>query len=84
LAVAGFDHALADGGRVFRVGRRVASQIAKAHGGDVNVDVDAIQERPGDATDVALNLQRRAEAFAGWVVPESAGAPMRCPFVVLP
>ncbi len=42
--VAGFDSALADGGGVFGVGWRVAGEFAKAHGGHVNVDVDAINE----------------------------------------
>jgi hypothetical protein len=81
LAVAGFDHTLADGSGVVGVGWSVAGEFAKAHGGHVDMNVDAIQQWSGDAADVALNLQRRAAAFARRIVPESARALVRGVFV---
>src|SRR5438874_10740546 len=58
------------GGRLARC--RFAAQLFEADGGHVNVYVYPVEERAGDATDVALDLQRRAAALARRVVPESA------------
>ena len=61
---------------------RFAAQLFEADGGHVNVYVYPVEERAGDATDVALDLQRRAAALARRVVPESARAELRCLFAM--
>src|SRR6266496_3317889 len=42
LTRASSDYPLANGGRIFSFRRRVAGEFAKAHRGDVNMDVDAV------------------------------------------
>jgi hypothetical protein len=37
------------------------------------VDVYAVEQRTADAPDVSLDLQRRAAALSGRVIPEAAG-----------
>ena len=44
------------------------------------MNVYAIEQRSGDATDVPLNLQRRTTTFARGVIPEATGTPLRCLF----
>ena|SRR5205085_5939715 len=51
--------------------RAFARQLFEANGGHVNVYIYAVEQRPTDAPDVALNLQRRATTFARRVVPET-------------
>lgn len=63
-------------------GGSAAAQLFEADGGHVYVYVYAVEERAGDAPDVALDLQRRAAAFARRVVPEPAGTSLRCPFAI--
>ena len=71
------DHAFAYVGRGFGIWRRFAGEVLKADRGDVNMNVYAIEERAGDATDVSLNLKRSTSALARRVVPESAWTPLR-------
>jgi hypothetical protein len=44
------------------------------------VYVYAVEQRPRNAPDVTLYLQGRAAALARRIVPETAGASLRCPF----
>jgi len=74
LPLARADHAPAYLRRAFAFGRGGARQLFKFHRGHVNVYVYAVKQRPRNAPDVALNLQRRAAALARRVVPEPAGA----------
>jgi len=37
------------------------------------MNVNAIQQRPGDFSDIALNYRRRAQALVRFVVEETAG-----------
>src|SRR5208282_2134790 len=62
LLLAGAQHAGPDRGRVFRHGGR--SHLFVVHRRDVDVDVDAVHERPRDFRNVALDHGRSAVAFA--------------------
>src|SRR6266436_507264 len=53
--------------------RRIAAESSASSGGHINVDVYAIQQRPGNAADVTLNLQRSAATFACGIIPEATG-----------
>jgi hypothetical protein len=46
------------------------------------VQVDAIQQRPGNARTVLVNVMRRAATSMQAVPPESALAPLRCLFAI--
>src|SRR6202020_968194 len=50
----------------------IAAQLLILHRGDLDMNVDAIEQRPGDFGDIALNHGRRAHALAGLVVEVSA------------
>ena len=65
-------HAGADRGRGF--GRRVVAQLFERDGGHFDVDIDAVEQRPGYLAQIALNDGRRAAAFAAGVAVEAAGA----------
>ena len=71
-------HPRANLGRPLGLGRRRARKLLELHGRHVDVDVDAVEERPRDAPDVALYLRGRAAALARGVVPEAARALLRC------
>ncbi len=71
-------HPRADGGG--RFGRLVARHFAILHRGHFDVDVDAIEQRAGDAVAVALHLHGRAAAIALRIAEVSARAWMRCHF----
>jgi hypothetical protein len=43
------------------------AQLTEADGGDFDVEVDAVEERAGDAAAVALDEGRRAEAGVPWI-----------------
>ena len=58
----------------------VAGDVAVLDGGDFDVDVDAVKEGAGDAVAVALDVVRRAAAFALGVAEVAAFARMRCLF----
>ena len=62
LALAGGEDAGADVGGAF--GGGAAAQLLVLHGGDLDVDVDAVEQRAGDFGDVALDHGRRADAVA--------------------
>ena len=62
LDFASADHAAAHAGGTF--GFHVAAQFFVLHGGDFDVDVDAVEQRAGNFGDVALDLHGRAVAFA--------------------
>ena len=55
-------------------GSWVRAHFFVVHGGDVDVDVDAVHERAGNFGDVALDHRSGALAVAGAVVVETAGA----------
>jgi hypothetical protein len=74
LARARRQHPRADVRGALALGRAPVRKLLEAHGGYIDVDVDAVEQRPRDASDVALNLRGRAAAFAHGVVPEAAGA----------
>jgi hypothetical protein len=44
------------------------------HGGDFDVDVDAVEQRAADLGDVTLDHRRGAHAFAGLVIEVAAGS----------
>ena len=72
LELAGGEDAGADLGGAF--GGGVAAELFVLHGGDFDVDVDAVEERAADFGDVALDHGRGAHALAGLVVEVAAGA----------
>src|SRR5437763_4336410 len=74
LEVSRSDDSLADGRGTLTFVAATVGQILEPHGRHVNVDVYPIHERPRDAPDVTLNLQRRAATFARRVVKKSARA----------
>ena len=51
-----------------------AGEFAHAHGGHVDVQVDAVEQRAADAVEIFLDGDRRAGAVAGVVVEVAAGA----------
>ena len=67
-------HARADLRGALALGRAAVGEFLEAHGGHVHVNVDAVEQRAGDAADVALNLRGATAALAHGVVPEAAGA----------
>jgi hypothetical protein len=72
LFLAGANDAVANLGGGFRlVG---GAHFFVVHGGNVDVDIDAVHERAGDFRDVALDHGSGAVAFATAVVVEAAGA----------
>src|SRR5690348_10442101 len=72
LAPAGGDDAGADGGGILAGGR--SAKLFVFHGGNFDVNVDAVEKRAGDFGDVALNHGRRAAAFAGGIAEVAARA----------
>ena len=56
----------------------VAREVAELNRRNIDMDIDAIQQRTGDAADVTLNLQGRAATFASWVIPKSTRARVHC------
>src|ERR1051325_2639059 len=78
LFFARLHHSLPDGCRIISLRGRVSAEVAKLNRRDVDVDINAIQKRSGNAADVALYLQRRAATFASRVVPKSARAGVHC------
>ena len=53
---------------------RTATQFFVLNGRHLYMDIDAVEERAGDFSHVALNHRRRAHALAGFVVEVAAGA----------
>jgi hypothetical protein len=72
LAIAGGDDALTDRGG--RLAGFAAAQLCERDGADVDVEVDAIEERAGEALPVALDRARAAGAFAGARIEPAARA----------
>jgi hypothetical protein len=70
--------ALADLGGGFASG--VAGEVLVFHGGDFDVDIDAVEERAGDAVAVALDVGGAAAAFAFRIAEEATFAWMRSLF----
>jgi len=70
LDVARAQHAAAHAGGAFDF--HVAAQFLVLHGRNLDVYVNAVQQRAGDFRDVALDLHRRAVAFALGISEESA------------
>jgi hypothetical protein len=82
LPLARADDALSHPRRAFALRRGVPRQLLEPHHRHVDVDVDAVEQRPRNAPDVALNLQRRAAALARRVVEIPARASPRCHFAI--
>ncbi len=74
LPLARAEHPRANLGRALGLRERRARKLFELHRRHVNVDVDAVEERPRDAADVTLYLRGRASALARRVVPEAARA----------
>jgi hypothetical protein len=55
-----------------------ATQFGVLDGGNVDMNVDAVQQRPRDFGQVSRDDRRRAAAFAGGIVIEPAGTSLRC------
>jgi hypothetical protein len=70
LPLAGFHDALANLLGAFPAG--VLSQLLEADGGHINVDIDAIEQWPGNLRDVTLDEGRRARTLARGVVEKAA------------
>ena len=79
LDFAGLGDAVADGGAGF-AGSAFAGKVPVLDGGNFDVDVDAVEERAGDAVAVTLDVDRAATAFAFGVAEVAALAGMRCLF----
>src|SRR5260370_1144119 len=71
LALAGSQHALSHRGGVFRGG--CSAELLVLHSGHFDVDIDAVDQGPGNFRNVALNLRWRAVALARRVAEKSAG-----------
>jgi hypothetical protein len=65
LDLARVPHALADGGRW--LAGRLSGQVPVSQRGDVDMDVNPIQQGSGDPGEIALDLERRAGALLGGV-----------------
>ena len=65
------DDAFQNLGGVFRFAG--AAQVFVVYGGDVDVDVNAVEEGARNLGDVALNHRRRTVALMGAIVVKSAG-----------
>ena len=74
------NHAATYRGRA--VGRPTGGQLAVLDGGDVDLNVDAVQQRSRDAGPVALNLGRRAGAFVLGLAVVAARTGLRCLFAI--
>ena len=73
LQAAGGDHAFADGSGVLRAAR-LAGELFVVHPRHVDKQVDAVEERTGDALLVTCDDVRRAGTGAFGVAPEAAEA----------
>jgi hypothetical protein len=68
-------HALADLGR--RFSRAGSAQLFVGHGRHLDVDIDAVEQRPADLAQVALDDPRRATALARRIAEKAARAPVQ-------
>lgn len=75
----GFD-ALADGGAGF--GGFDRGDLVGGEGGHFDLEIDAVEQGAGDFGEVARDLVWRADALAAAVIEETAGALLRCLFVI--
>ena len=57
-------------------------QVLVTQGRHFDLDVDAVEQRSGDARAVTLDLQRRADAFLLRIAQKAARIPLRCLFVM--
>ena len=69
---ASLDDALADGSAAFACGCFV--QVFEWHRCYLHLDIDAVQERAGDLTQILLYLSRIAHAGVGGMIVIAAGA----------
>ena len=76
---AGGEDAFANGGG--GLGGVLGGEFLEMDGGDFHMDVDAVEQRAGDALAVALDLHGGAAALAFEVAKEPARTWMRCLFV---
>jgi len=81
LKPAGAAYSFADFGRAF--GRLLRRQLADFHGWHVDVDVDAVEQRAGDALLVARDDRGRADTLALGVPGVAAGAGMETNCILL-
>ena len=63
MGAAGFEHARADGRAGFAAGLRI--HFAELHRWHFYVQINAVEQRPGNAAEVVLNFARAAAAFGG-------------------
>src|SRR4051794_6725518 len=78
LSLARCDDALSNNCRAICFGSSLTTQLAKLHGGYVDVNVDTIEERSGDATNITLDLSQRAAALTRGIIPEAARTGIHC------
>jgi len=55
-------------------GGGVAAQFLEGHGGDFDVNIDAVEQGPADLAEIPLDLAGRAAAFTGGIAIEAAAA----------
>ena len=82
LDVTGTFHPAGDGRGTFRLAP--VGQVAVADRRDLDVDVDPVEERPGDPGAVALEHDRGAGALVGDVPQVAAGTGVCTPFSTIP
>src|SRR5258705_2511908 len=71
LALPGADHTIPNRRRAFHVRRSISGKLAKLDGWNIDVNIDAVQQRARDPADITLNQQRCTTALASWVIPKS-------------
>ena len=78
LLLARTPHSLTNRGGTFLYLR--ARNITVFHSRHLDVQIDSIEQRPGNSLPIALDLERPASAFAFQITEITAGAGMRCLF----
>ena len=81
LHLPGLDHPLGDVLAAY-AGAFYGGELVEGDGGYFHVEVNAIQQRPGDLAEVALDDGRAADAFLVGVVVVAAGAGVYCLIVL--
>src|SRR6266542_219003 len=71
LAMPGADYSIPNCRRVFRLRRSISRELSKLYGRNIDVNIDAVQQRTRDPADITLNQQRCTTALSSWVIPKS-------------
>src|SRR5689334_18689742 len=74
LSLARLNHTFTNYCRAVRFRRRIAAQLAELHRRHVDVNVDSIQQWPGDLSHVTLDLRQRTATLARRIIPKTTGA----------